>query len=114
MDKVKQITSYLKDTFLELKGIYLFDSQGYKTAKEDSDWYITLLFLHTYCPENQLIWEVRWNLGGVINAPIYLIDPCQISILTRAKIISTAQTIYSADDFYCDMYETTTYSMRAK
>jgi uncharacterized protein len=114
MDKVNEIISFLIDAFPEVKGIYLFGSQADDTAHDDSDYDIALLFPHTYQPDNQLIWNIRWDLGGVINAPVDLIDLRQVPILLRAEIISTARRIYCIDDFYCDMYEMTTYSMYTK
>ena len=114
MEKTTTIISFLTNTFPELKGIYLFGSQADDTARQDSDWDIALLFPHTYTPDNQLLWEAKWDLGGILSAPVDLLNLRQIPILTKAEIISSAKRIYSSDDFYCDNYETTIYSMYTK
>lgn len=114
MDKNKDIIEFITKIFPSVKGIYIFGSRADNTAREDSDWDIALLFSHTQQFDNQELWNSRWDLGGLLNAPVDLINLREVAIMLRAEIIATGIRIYTSDDYYCDSYDMTTYSMYTK
>jgi uncharacterized protein len=114
MEENKQIIKFLLAIFPDVKGIYLFGSRADNSARADSDWDIALLFSHTQQIDNQQLWNARWDLGGQLNAPVDLINLREVAITLRAEIIATGIRIYTSDDYYCDSYDMTTYSMYTK
>jgi predicted nucleotidyltransferase len=114
MNPIEKIISILTDVFPTLNAIYLFGSRNEKTAKKDSDWDIALLMPYGDLINSNLLWDTKWNLGGELGNAVDLIDLHAVPILFKAEIISTAKRIYTNDSFFCDLYETTTYSMYTK
>ncbi len=114
MSDKESIKKCILEEIPNIKGIYIFGSKIDDTSNSESDWDIAILLHHTEKLNIYKLDDIRSNLSVILKSPVDLVDLIKAPIIFRAEIVSTADRIFCSDYDYCELFETTTYSMYTK
>lgn len=92
-----------------LQSIYLFGSHAQNEASPDSDVDLALLTKYEY-PITKIS-NLKMDLVGHLRKDVDLVDLREVALDFRFVILSTATRIHCVDEYYCDSYEVTCFSM---
>ena len=114
MDKKKteqKITEFLKKKIPGLLGIYIFGSFADDRLKPESD--IDIAFLTWEKISAVEKWKIQEELASLLDIDIDLVDLKDASVVLRAEVVENGTRIYTENEYDCDNFEVTTYSMYA-
>lgn len=106
-----QISNYLKKHIPELLGIYVFGSYVSNSMMSESDIDIAFLSFQKIPPVKK--WKIQEGLASLLDRDIDLVDLKDATVVLRAEIVENGKRIYAGNEFDCDNFEVTTYSMYA-
>lgn len=106
-----QIVNFLRDRLPELRGLWLFGSRADGTYRADSDY--DLAFLTDWPSKVSDMQRFEWicALAELLGNEVDLVDLHQVPTDFRFIIVSTGRRIFSSDDYLCDTFEMTSFSM---
>lgn len=106
-----KIVSFLTHKLPGLYGIYLFGSYASGEHRTDSDIDVAIF------PQIKLTALERWNLqeelASNVVKDIDLVDLLNASVILRLEVVEHGKRIYTGNQYECDNFETTTYSLYA-
>ena len=114
MDKKKteqKITEFLKKKIPGLLGIYIFGSFADDRLRPESD--IDIAFLTWVKISAVDKWKIQEELASLLDIDIDLVDLKDASVVLRAEVVEKGTRIYTQNEYECDNFEVTTYSMYA-
>ena len=107
----KKITEFLKMKIPGLLGIYIFGSFADNRLRPDSD--IDIAFLTWEKISSVEKWKIQEELASQLDIDIDLVDLKDASVVLRAEVVENGVRIYTENEYECDNFEVTTYSMYA-
>lgn len=107
----KKITEFLKRKIPELLGIYIYGSFAEYRMRPDSDIDIAFLTWKKISAIDK--WKIQEELASLLDNDIDLVDLKDASVVLRAEIVENGTRIYTENEYECDNFEVTTYSMYA-
>lgn len=107
----QQVMDFLRIRIPELRGLWLFGSRADGTYRADSDY--DLAFLTEWPSKVSDMQRFEWSceLAELLGSDVDLVDLHKASTDFRFIIISTGRRIFSSDDYLCDTFEMTSFSM---
>ena len=114
MDKKKteqKITEFLKKKIPGLLGIYIFGSFADDRLRPESD--IDIAFLTWVKISAVDKWKIQEELTSLLEIDIDLVDLKDASVVLRAEVVENGTRIFTENEYECDNFEVTTYSMYA-
>ena len=114
MDKKKteqKITEFLKKKIPGLLGIYIFGSFADDRLRPESDIDIAFLTWEKISAVDK--WKIQEELASLLEIDIDLVDLKNASVVLRAEVVENGERIYTENEYECDNFEVTTYSMYA-
>lgn len=106
-----QIIDFLRARISELRGLWLFGSRADGTDRTDSDYDIAFLTEKPGYVSDMQRFEWSCDLAELLGNDVDLIDLNAAHTDVRFIIISTGRRIFSSDDYLCDTFEMTSFSM---
>lgn len=107
----KKIAEFLKKKIPELLGIYIYGSFAENRLTPDSD--IDIAFLTRKKISAVEKWKIQEELASLLDIDIDLVDLKDASVVLRAEVVENGTRIYTKNEYECDNFEVTTYSMYA-
>jgi predicted nucleotidyltransferase len=107
----KKIAEFLKKKIPELLGIYIYGSFAENRLTPDSD--IDIAFLTWKKISAVEKWKIQEELASLLDIDIDLVDLKDASVVLRAEVVENGTRIYTKNEYECDNFEVTTYSMYA-
>ncbi|SHI72542.1 Predicted nucleotidyltransferase [Tangfeifania diversioriginum] len=107
----RKITNFLKKAIPGLLGIYIFGSFAENRLTPDSD--IDIAFLTWEKISTVEKWKIQEELASLLDIDIDLVDLKDASVVLRAEVVENGERIYTENEYECDNFEVTTYSMYA-
>jgi predicted nucleotidyltransferase len=107
----KKITEFLKKKIPELLGIYIYGSFAENRLRPDSDIDIAFLTWEKISAVDK--WKIQEELASLLDIDIDLVDLKDASVVLRAEVVENGTRIYTQNEYECDNFEVTTYSMYA-
>ena len=95
-----------------LIALYRFGSQAQGTARPESDVDLAVLAPQTLSPEARQ--GLREELSLLLHRDVDLIDLRQASTVMRMQVVSTGESLFSADDLKREQFETMVYASYAR
>lgn len=94
-----------------LLGIYIFGSFANNRLTPESD--IDIAFLTWEKISAVEKWKIQEELASLLDIDIDLVDLKDASVVLRAEVVENGERIYTENEYECDNFEVTTYSMYA-
>ena len=107
----KKITEFLKKKIPGLLGIYIYGSFAENRLRPDSDIDIAFLTWEKISAVDK--WKIQEELASLLDIDIDLVDLKDASVVLRAEVVENGTRIYTQNEYECDNFEVTTYSMYA-
>ena len=107
----KKITEFLKKKIPGLLGIYIFGSFADDWLRPESD--IDIAFLTWKKIPAVEKWKIQEELASLLDIDIDLVDLKDASVVLRAEVVENGTRIHTENEYECDNFEVTTYSMYA-
>ncbi|MFW5773902.1 MAG: type VII toxin-antitoxin system MntA family adenylyltransferase antitoxin [Tangfeifania sp.] len=107
----KKITEFLKRKIPGLLGIYIYGSFAENRMRPDSDIDIAFLTWKKISAIDK--WKIQEELASLLDNDIDLVDLKDASVVLRAEVVENGTRIYTENEYECDNFEVTTYSMYA-
>ena len=107
----KKITEFLKKKIPGLLGVYIYGSFAENRLRPDSD--IDIAFLTWEKISAVEKWKIQEELASLLVIDIDLVDLKDASVVLRAEVVENGTRIYTENEYECDNFEVTTYSMYA-
>jgi predicted nucleotidyltransferase len=107
----KKIKKFLKMKIPGLLGIYIFGSFADNRLTPESDIDIAFLTWEKILAVEK--WKIQEELASLLDIDIDLVDLKDASVVLRAEVIENGERIYTENEYECDNFEVTTYSMYA-
>ena len=107
----KKITEFLIKKIPGLLGIYIYGSFAENRLRPDSDIDIAFLTWKKISAVDK--WKIQEELASLLDIDIDLVDLKDASVVLRAEVVENGTRIYTQNEYECDNFEVTTYSMYA-
>lgn len=107
----KKITEFLKVKIPSLLGIYTFGSFADNRLTPESDIDIAFLTWEKFSAVEK--WKIQEELASLLDIDIDLVDLKDASVVLRVEVVENGTRIYTGNEYECDNFEVTTYSMYA-
>ncbi len=107
----KKITEFLKKKIPGLLGIYIYGSFAENRLRPDSDIDIAFLTREKISAVDK--WKIQEELASLLDIDIDLVDLKDASVVLRAEVVEKGARIFTQNEYECDNFEVTTYSMYA-
>ncbi len=104
-----KIVSHLSKKMQGLYGIYLYGSYAGEEHRKDSDIDIAILTREKLTSLEK--WNLQEELASEIDKDVDLVDLKDASVILRVEVVEHGKRIYTGNQYECDNFETTTYSL---
>lgn len=112
MNQIQKTLEIIQKKLPNVKAIYLFGSYDTPFKNKESDIDIAII---ASSPINAVErWQVAEEIARFLKKDVDLIDLKDASTVMRFQIITSGKRLFCNDPFFCDMFETTAYSMYEK
>ena len=105
------ITEFLKNNIPGLLGIYIYGSFAENRVTPESDIDIAFLTWNKISAVEK--WKIQEKLASLLDIDVDLVDLKDASVVLRAEVVENGRRIYTENEYECDNFEVTTYSMYA-